>query len=425
MTRGYRILLTILIVLIVMGMSGLGAIKFWARPGRLDAAKSVELLSAAWNQAQIETPSGPREVFYDLGGKVFRIRSKLDETAKFEAFQNLMASLFPQVDPSDEFLGNLTVTHRGRVRIAGVTCERILVSPTRYDGNSIELWIEPGKNLILGYRTIDFEGNLVRGYRFLKITGTEPVDDSAASVTETPDLPFLNDPELVPPERIQEMADTHIIALPDWLPPGFKLRGGRRLANFDQPAVFDNYMPGLGVGRMQIGGSGGGGGGGGGGAGLGLGPRPGQGPLREFNNQFQLVYTDGLNTISVIQLPQARMGEGFFNPDRQGEVLEAKAREVWRLFHTAMAGRFLPNAMIIVYGEVSPEVAKQIAGSIPDLPLVPPMGVGPDSQPPGFPPDGMQPFGPGHPRPDRPFGEGPGGGFGGGPGGRRPDRSSD
>jgi negative regulator of sigma E activity len=410
MTRGYRILLTILIVLIVMGMSGLGAIKFWTRPGRLDAAKSVELLSAAWNQAQIETPSGPREVFYDLGGKVFRIRSKLDETAKFEAFQNLMASLFPQVDPSDEFLGNLTVTHRGRVRIAGVTCERILVSPALYDGNSIELWIEPGKNLILGYRTIDFEGNLVRGYRFLKITGTEPVDDSAASGTETPDLPFLNDPELVPPERIQEMADAHIIALPDWLPPGFKLRGGRRLANFDQPAVFDNSMPGLGVGRMQSGGGGGG-----------LGPRPGQGPLREFNNQFQLVYTDGLNTISVIQLPQARMGEGFFNPDRQEEVLAAKAGEIWRLFHTAMAGRFLPNATIIVYGEVSPEIAKQIAGSIPDLPLVPPMGVGPDDQHQPFPPDGMQPFGPERPRPDRPFSGGPGEGFGG----RRPGNGSD
>ncbi len=413
MTRGYRILLTILIVLIVMGIVGLGAIKFWARPGRLDAAKSVELLSAAWNQAQTETPSGPREVFYDLGGKVFRITSELDETAKFEAFQNLMASLFPQVDPSDEFLANLTVTHRGRVRIAGVTCERILVSPTRYDGNSIELWIEPGKNLILGYRTIDFEGNLVRGYRFLKITGTEPVDDSASSGTETPDLPFFNDPELIPPERIQEMAAAHIIALPDWLPPGFKLRGGRRLANFDQPAVFDNYMPGLGVGRMQIGGGGGGGGG--------LGPRQGQGPLREFNNQFQLVYTDGLNTISVIQLPQVRMGESFFNPDRQGEVLEAKAREVWRLFHTAMAGRFLPNATIIVYGEVSPEIAKQIARSIPDIPLVPPMGAGPDDRPPDPPPDEMQPFGPERPRPDRPFG----GGFGGGPGGRRPGGDSD
>ncbi|MCX6645456.1 MAG: hypothetical protein NTY09_03735, partial [bacterium] len=231
-----RILLVILVLLVIGAVSILGVAKFWARPGRLSSAESTAMLKQAWDVSQRETPIGEREVYYDLGGEVFNIRSEDFEKEKAEAFHRLMTSLFPQLAPSDDFLGQVNISHAGRIRIAGRTCEKILVSPKGYDGDSIEVWIEPANNHVLGYETLDYQGNLVRGFRYLSVTGSQPVEDSGAPGIRIFDQLIFNEMEMIPPDEIRAIVERHEIALPEWLPSGFKMVGGRRLMNFDQPA---------------------------------------------------------------------------------------------------------------------------------------------------------------------------------------------
>ncbi|MCX6645351.1 MAG: hypothetical protein NTY09_03185, partial [bacterium] len=206
------------------------------------------------------------------------------------------------------------------------------------------------------------------------------------------------------------IVERHEIALPEWLPSGFKMVGGRRLMNFDQPAIGGDYMPGMGLGQMPEMGPGGGGPPGVGGPDV-EGPGGGRfdpGQFRDQGGHFQTVYSDGLNTISIVQLPPGRLGEGLRDPSRAEGILDSKADEVWRLFHTGMAGVFIPNAVVLVFGEVSPDVARQIADSIPVDPIVPPDQLNPDNL---FPPGSDQGFpnpGFGGPPSDRPFGGGMG-----------------
>ena len=405
-----RILIAILIVLVIGTLAIFGVAKFWARPGRLTSAESSALLKQAWDVSQRETPVGSRELFYDFSGEVFRINSDLAETEKVEAFHRLMSSLFPQLQPTDDFLGGLDISHAGRIRIAGRTCEKILVSPVGYDGDSIEVWIEPGEYHVLGYQTLDYQGNTVRGFRFLEVTGSNPVEETSGE-ERFPILSSLMEPEMIPPDVIRAIAERREIALPNWLPEGFKLVGGRRLLNFDQPAIGEDYMPGMGIGQM-------------------LDNRPGEvgriepGQFRPQGGHFQTVYSDGLNTISVVQLPPGRLAEGPQVQVRLEDVLKAKAGEVWRLFHTGMAGRFLPNAVVFVFGEVSPEIAGRIADSIPLEPVAMPDQMNPENPlPPGL---GQENPPPGFDRP-RPPGGGPGRdriGGGRGPGGP-PDGQED
>lgn len=378
-----RIFLVILILIVIAAAAGLAVASYWARAGRLSPAESTELLKQAWEISKTEIPAGQREIFYDFDGEVFRYRP---EEGKLRPFNKLMASLFPQVGLTEEFLTQLEINHAGRSRVAGRTCEKILISPVHYDGNSLELWIEPDGYHVLGYRTLDYQGKLVRGFRFVNITGVEAVAEQ--DIPEDLNLPFIQERALVPPDTVETMAGRNVILLPDWLPPGFKLTGGRYILNFDQPAFGEDLMPEMGIGRLLD---------------ERAGDRPGEGRFepgqpREGGNQFQTIYSDGLNTISVIQLPPGKVIEAAPDPGRLEHILRAKSDEVWRLFHTGMVGRFFPNAVVIVYGEVSPDIAREIAASISYEP--PPAdedGSGPQ------PPRGFD-----RPHPDRPFGGGPG-----------------
>jgi len=118
-------------------------------------------------------------------------------------------------------------------------------------------------------------------------------------------------------------------------------------------------LPGLGVGRIQ----------------RGMG-RFG-GPASDAPGHFQLIYTDGLNTISVVQIPMGRLMEIRGDPGRIQAILDSKSREVRRIFHTSMVARVMPRALVILYGEVAPDVLRQVADSI--------------GLPEGFPPEGMRP----------------------------------
>ncbi len=330
--------------------------------------------------------TGTREVSYLLANRRYRVRNEYPGILGDSNPEDILSDIFPQVQINEEFVDRLTIHHAGRVRAAGRTCERIRLSPSGYSGGSLELWIDPGKGDVLGWRRIAPDGSWVRGYRYLRVKDfAERAGNGQAGGTQGDEEERLSpwyaeNMRLIPRDELEEMARLRPIAVPDRLPPGFHLVGARTLGAFEPPGQFEGFFPGLGIGRFR-------------GGALDV---PGQ--FGRAGNQLQVIYSDGLNTISVIQFPIGRVLQVHGDPGHIEAVLRAKADEVQRVFHVSMTARITPAGVVMLFGDVARDVLDGVADSIPTREL---MGW-PEGLPPGLGPEGA-PFGAGEPpRPFRP-----------------------
>jgi len=416
MAKLTKIFIIIVVVIIVVTLLGTVGLKFWARGGRLTEDQSRELVLNAWAQPVIveyDTHGIPRMVEYRIGDRNYLVKPDYTNYPKLPVIESILKNLFPQVpyEDADEFLDTVDILHAGRTRVAGFTVERIALKPSGYTGHSIELWVGAENNLLLGWRKLDENGELVRGWRFRRLSkhnmplialeNVSTVTDDIVGSDFFGDSRLFDDRTLIPERQLRELAETGRILLPEWQPDGFSIAGGRWVHGMGPQNELEQFAPGLGLGRMRLGA-----GGGGGGAGMGAG------------GQFQVVYTDGLNTISLTLMPNQRIGQAFGDPQRVNQILADKGAEIRRLFHTSMAARVFPGRLVLAFGGVEEGILRRMVDSIPFDPLE--MGIpelGPDGrpdQPRLFPPDGERR--PGDRFPDRRPGGGPPGG------GRIPDR---
>jgi hypothetical protein len=391
MSKGLKILLTIIAILAILVLIAWGAYAFWTRPGRLDQTTSRALVVKAWETTRSGEPSGELLLRMDLGGRDL-IRPGVHPVPQpFDVPAERIRDLFPQQEPDEVFFNRVSIAHMGRVWVAGRWCERVRLSPRNYEGQSVELWVDPDGGLALGWRRLEADGAFVRGYRYLRTQGAVAGGEHGPGISShVEDILDMAGGEAIPPERLSEFLETGFLVEPSWLPDGFELTGGR---------IFTAPM----MGRMQF-------------------RNRGQGsedPI--LPRHYQLVYSDGLNTISIIEFPH-NLPAGV-SPDsaRLSDILSRKSSEIRRIFHTSMAARVYPIGIALLFGEVSKEVLDRVAASLPESAFA----GSPDDEiwPPGIPPPGLPgPGGEGGPG----FG-GPGFGPGpyGGPGGRRGPSSDD
>lgn len=384
MSLGMRILVIASSVIIVLALIAWAVAAFWARPGRLDESECRELVRRAWQASAEEKAVGVRTFEYRLGEYRHRVPAKSPPPFEFARLADRLVSLFPQREPDEAFFRQVRLSHRGRLRVAGRACERVRIAPSEYEGQSIELWVDPESGYPLGWRKLDPRGRLVRGYRYLRaeLRSREGEPPSGEEVPKNPTgLTELLEGDLIPPERVTEMAKRGEIAFPRWLPLGFELSGARALTALSRFQELRELVRGEG-------------------AGLRRGAGPMQGVFREGGHRFQMIFSDGLNTISIVQFVSRQWpGEGMVNPVRAEEVINHKAKEIDRVFHVSMAGRMAPGAVVLLFGEVAPEVLQDVAESL-EMPR--PESVGPGLRPPGLGPEGPRapgrefrgPFGP-------------------------------
>jgi hypothetical protein len=274
--------------------------------------------------------------------------------------------MFPQGKPDDAFFGRVSLRHEGRGLAGGRICERVGISPAQYKGDSIELWIDPSSGYPLSWRRYDYTGGFVSGYRFRRARFDKAGPEGQGLLgdnlfADSGRLSGILEGEALDPERVMSMDRDGEISLPKSLPAGFKLTGGR-------------ILPGAEILQALRRGRGAGGG-------------PGMGPMMDRPEPafgpIQIVYSDGLNTVSVIEYRHPRLMELFLRTGDLDSAINAKAKEIRRIFRTSMTGKMVPGALILFYGEVAPEVLNDIAASLPDQgfapPPMPPMG-GPGSE---------------------------------------------
>ena len=373
-----RILLFIGLPVVLAVLILLAAYAWWARPNRLSQAQCRDLVTRAWQSIQAEAPSGARILDFNVAGRDRRAIVGAPRLENLAHVADRLREMFPQSTPDDAFFGRVNLTNTGRMRVAGRVCERIRISPSAYAGDSIELWIDPSTGSPFGWRRYDFKGEFVRGYRQTRVgSRIPPLPGGPASqgLFEGADaLAGIIESELIPPDRVEEMASLGEAILPTWLPPGFKLVGGRNLPPAGLIEQLRQGPRGRGLGR---------------GASV-WGPK---------GVRLQLIYSDGLNTISITEIRHGPMFDPALDAPRLNRLLSAKAWEVRRIFRTSMAARELRGVLILLFGEVSPDVLNQVAASFPEEGLrpLPPPFAGPG---PGF----MSPGGPGGP-PSPPPGE--------------------
>ncbi len=401
MSKTGKIILYIGLAIVAVIVIAAGALMFWARPDRLSEQECRDLVQNAWDHNQTGYLTGKRLLEYRLGQRTYRIRAEFENYNQYPALMQMIEDLFPQTGPDEGFFNSLDIRHMGRTRVVGHPVEKIRLTPAEYTGGSIELWIHPDRNGLMAWRSYAYDGSFVRGYRFQSIAGFINTEDTSG-LTDTPGvMPFLGECDLLTKDEIGLMASHRPVPLPEWLPPGFNLAGGRIIPNIDAPAEIQTWFPGMGsIGRMRGEGLGGGfrGGQGAGGQGLGAG-------------HLQLIFTDRLNTISVILLPPQRMVNRAFDHSQLQRVINDKAVQVREVFHTTMVGRVFPDFVILLYGNVSPDILDQVADSIHLPPIDPELRENLPELPPGG-PDGLGPSRDGRP----PFIEGPGRPRGRGPG---------
>ena len=390
MSRGMRKFVLAACTIVMIMLIAWALLAVWARPGRLDESECRDLVRRAWRAFHEDEAVGVRLVEYRLGRYRHRAPVKWPALGPFDGPADRLKALFPQQEPDEGFLDRMKVSHRGRARVAGRTCERLRLSPSEYSGQSIELWIDAETGYPLARRRLDVDGRFVGGYRYRRVE-VRPSEKSPLvgeeAVADTDGLIGLAEDELIPPDRVKEMAKRGELAYPRWLPAGFELRGGRSVATLERLRELRGSI------RGDLAG------------GLRRGPGPMQGAVQEGGRRFQTVFSDGLNTISVVQFAARPWpGEGPMDPARAQAVIEQKSREIGRVFHTAMAGRMEPGALVLVFGEVAPEVLQEVAESL-EMPRKEP---GPTVPPgPGFRPEGPRPPGAGPRGPFGPPGYGP------------------
>jgi len=294
---------------------------------------------------------------YRLGSREYRVRVDLSDYPRYPLLKRYLETMFPQVEPDTGFLDRVSIRDMGRIRVAGRPAERVRLSPNGYKGDSLELWVEPKEGYTLGWRRLDPRGRLIRGYRYRSVTGFQSSDGPGRSEEPFRISPFFADRKLMPVEEVREFIDANpAMVLPEWLPDGFRMVGGRKSGGSGPSMDFEGMLPGTGLGGFR------------------KGP---QGPMAGAGH-FQVVYSDGLNTISVIQFPRQRLTEAGFDPGAIDQALKSKSKQVESIFHTSMATRAFPNSIVIVLGEVAPELVRRVADSIPK----PPEDAGPGIMPP-------------------------------------------
>ena len=366
MTRAAKITIFAVIAIIIVAALLYGGYAYWARPGRLSESSCRDLVHTAWTRMQSGRLTGRADFGYRLGERFYRVRVDANAADNFPVLADILSGLVPQVAPDEAFAERIKMAHSGRALIAGRVIERIRLAPVQYTGDLIELWIDPENGDTLAWRRLDPKGRFIRGWRMAEAGAFEPYADVNSVARDGEDihgeLPNVGDSALLRPDEIDEVMMRRIMQ-PEWTPPGFRFIGMRTVPSLHPPSEIESMLPGLGVGRMR-GGMGGLGG-------------VGMGPMRGAQGHFQLVYTDGLNTISVVQIPVGRLLEIQGDPGRIQEVLNSKSREVQRIFHTTMIARVMPGSVVMLFGEVAPEVLRQVAESI--------------SPPADLPPDGMRP----------------------------------
>ncbi len=380
MSRLSKILLTIVVILAVLALAAWGGIKWWTRSGRMDQLGCRELVERAWVASQDGMPAGSRWLAYDVDGYRVVLPSKFPLAPRFEEIADIVRQRFPQREPDEEFFGRVSLTHEGRIWVARRWCERVRISPTQYEGQSIELWIDPPSAFPLGWRKIDLDGDFIRGYRYVG-KGDSDSDGMAgdrwgSAFREMAGSMIAPDAEDLSPEQIKEKVELGALSAPQWLPSGFELIGGRAFARPDPI----ERRPGMGQGRPY-------------------GERPeieGQGPIGP--GRVHLFFSDGLNTISLVQFPAYMGYELGPDPERIQRTFDFKAGEIRRLFHTSFTARTFPGAVVLLYGEVAEDVLRQVADSLTEVaPQAPPgvrPGLGPGPGRPGrFGPSNRPPFG--------------------------------
>jgi len=361
MNRSSRILTIVLVALIVIAAIGYGYISFWMRAGRLGPDACMELLVQAHSVALHSTPSGTRMYQYRIGEAL--ISEPVDDQMplRYAVSEYFMDFLY---DSPGEFHRNITVSHAGRRIIAGHVCEGIRVKPSQYNGYYTELWLDDATSHILRYARYTDYGTFSRGYEFTDVEelpeGREESLYSGSIDEFLVDYPFIGPVMAGNVDKNLKRAADHKLAYPEHFPDGFRLIGARVMG------VGQQLMRMM-QGSMNM-------------------PRP---PVA----QAYSVFSDGLNTITVLQIPLAGhqpgnigpgitgsgMGPGAgglsfdFTPDpnKIDQVLRFKEEEMQRIFHISMSHKILDNAVIILLGEVSQQVLDTVAESIPDVPVVP------------------------------------------------------
>jgi len=359
MSKPLKIGLYLLLAIVIIVLVAAGLIAFWARPGRLNETQCSDLVRMAWDSTQAGELKGDRVLIYRLGSREYRVKDTLTGAPRYPVLYDIISDFFQQTEPDADFLARLRIRHRGRVRAAGIICERVQLSPGGYAGDSTEIWVDPESGHVLSWRRLDADGGMIRGYRYTSVEITD--GSSEAAVEDTGDTdhdwPILEENHLLTVEQLVDLSENRPLIIPEWLPPGFELTGGRMINSLDPPVEMEGVFPGGGIGRMR----------------RDAGRLPG--PLEGIGQgQMQLIFSDGLNTITVILYhPQRLFGAGI-DPARVEDILQAKADEVRRIFHVSMASRVFPAGIAIVFGGVAPDVLRQVAESI-ILPE-PPEGMG-------------------------------------------------
>ena len=334
-------------VIVVAGLVAWALYANWTRPGRLEQSACRELVLTAYRNSQEGMPSGKRVFRFDFGNRAFIVPGGDPEPDQSGPIKNRLQALFPRTEPDAEFFERVSLTHRGRVRVAGRWCESVRIAPNGYEGHSVELWIDPDSGMPLGWRRLDTRGNLVRGYRYFR-ADTESGDDSLFTDEDFPIEDMLGEPglEIIPPEQLEEIFSRGHLVRPSVLPPGFRIIGGRGYRQFGMMGVPGADQPGMGPGMLP--------------------GRVSGEPIPPGAGHFTLYFSDGLNTITSVQMIRARFADLPIDPERFRGVLDFKAGEIQRIFHTSVSGRMWTGGLVLLYGEVSKDWLDRVAASFPD-----------------------------------------------------------
>lgn len=383
-----KIIVSAGIAVIITGIALLAFYLWWSRPNRLPEAEIRSLLTKSWEKMYATNPQGKRIVTYDIGGRRFRTNVKVPLESPGQLIANRLNEVFPHAEPYPEFFDNFTLSHRGRVFVAGRWCEKLRVAPTGYSGNSVEVWVDPDSGFPMGVRRLDSGGGFIHGWRYLgrfnlpSANGETDIDmQPGQGLFEL----FRGMHEEIPEIRLRELGADPPFGFPETLPGGFTLSSGRRIMQLVQMDSFRDFFPGLDAPNR------------------GHGQPDNQAPPDQIGI-MNFVYSDGLNNISLIHFPLGRAVSLTGSPDMLKLALLQKSEEVNRLFHTSMSFKITPGMLFILYGDISQDELDMVMGSI----SLPPVDQGffpghPDQAPPQGPNDQERPFGRG------PFGpRGPG-----------------
>ncbi|HDS30865.1 MAG TPA: hypothetical protein ENN67_07485, partial [Firmicutes bacterium] len=330
MSKKMKIYITTASILAVIAIVLLGSFSFWTRPGRMSESSARELAMDAWHSASYGLPSGAIIPHLNLAGRRF-VGKPADSAALMLKYHPIAtAGRSIRYKPDEEFFSHVNISHLGRVWTAGRWCERIRLAPSTYSGHSLELWIDPDKKIPLGWRKFNENGDFVRGYRYLRVNGRD--NGGEVIPAETHGMDFMFESGVfgkIPDNKLDELFESGIIVKPSWLPDGFRLIAVR---DFDIPDRRPMQFRGMGHGSFS--------------------------PL--FSKRFQLIYSDGLNTVSIFEFPHG-LPEGVpKDRPRLTEIIESKNREFQRIFNTSVTFQMYETGFAMIFGEISVDVLKRI-----------------------------------------------------------------